>query len=460
MVDQQFAAIILAAGLGTRMKSDLPKAFHPVGGRAMVDHVVATARDLGAAEIVVVIGTEMTDRVADLGAVKIAVQTERHGTADAVKAGVACLGTFAGDVLVAYGDTPLVRPGTYTALLAARRDGRDPAVAVLGFRPADPADYGRLIVDADGALRAIVESRDATPEQRAIGLCNSGLMAFDGARLPILLDGIGNDNAKGEFYLTEIVAVARAAGFDCAHIEGADDDELIGVNCRADLAVAEAVFQTRARAEAMAGGVTLDDPTTCYLSADTRFGRDVRIEPNVVFGPGVTLGDRVQIRAFCHITGASIGDDATIGPFARLRPGTEIGGGVRIGNFVEVKNARLHDGAKANHLSYIGDAEIGADANIGAGVITCNYDGVGKYRTEIGAGAFIGSNAALVAPVRIGAGAVIGAGSVIAEDVEDDSLATTRAPLRRVAGGAAKLRERNEARAEAADKNLKAKRTT
>ena len=321
MVDQQFAVIILAAGLGTRMKSDLPKAFHPVGGLPMVGHVLATARGLGAAEIVVVIGPEMADRAADFAPAKVAVQAQRRGTADAVKAALATLGDFAGDVLVAYGDTPLVRPRTYAALLAARRGGGGPAVAVLGFRPVDPADYGRLVVDADGALQAIVEARDAAPEQRAIGLCNSGLMAIDGARLTDLLDGIGDDNAKGEFYLTDIVAVARAAGFGCVHIEGADGDELIGVDSRADLAVAEAVFQTRARAEAMAAGVTLVDPTTCFLCADTRFGRDVRIEPNVVFGPGVTTGDRVVIRAFCHIEGASIGADAAIGPFARIRPG-------------------------------------------------------------------------------------------------------------------------------------------
>jgi bifunctional UDP-N-acetylglucosamine pyrophosphorylase/glucosamine-1-phosphate N-acetyltransferase len=457
MVDQELAVVILAAGLGTRMKSDLPKALHPVAGRPMVGHILATARTLGAAEIVVVIGPEMADHAADFAPAKVALQTDRHGTADAVKAAAASLGDFAGDVLVAYGDTPLVRPRTYAALLAARRDGGDPAVAVLGFRPADPTDYGRLIVDADGALEAIVETRDASPEQREIELCNSGLMAIDGARLTALLDSIGNDNAKGEFYLTDIVAVARAAGFDCAHIEGADDDELIGVNSRADLAVAEAVFQTRARAEAMAGGATLVDPTTCFFSADTRCGRDVRIEPNVVFGPGVTIGDRVVIRAFCHIEGASIGDDAAIGPFARIRPGAELGSNVRVGNFVEVKNARLHDGAKANHLSYIGDAEIGADTNIGAGTITCNYDGVGKHKTDIGPGAFIGSNTALVAPVRIGAGAVVGAGSVITRDVDDGSLATTRAPLHQVAGGAAKLNERNAARAAAKTPEAKRK---
>jgi len=457
MVDQQFAVVVLAAGLGTRMKSDLPKALHPVGGLAMVGHVLATARSLGAAEIVVVVGPEMAGRARDFAPAKIAVQEERRGTADAVRAAVTVLGAFDGDVLVAYGDTPLVRPGTYAALLAARRGGGDPAVAVLGFVPADAADYGRLVVGAGGAVEAIVEARDATAEQREIGLCNSGLMAIDGARLATLLDGIGDDNAKGEFYLTDIVAVARAAGHNCVHIEGADDDELIGVNSRADLAVAEAVFQTRARAEAMAGGATLVDPTTCFLSADTRLGRDVRVEPHVVFGPGVTIGDRVVIRAFCHIEGAAIGDDAAIGPFARIRPGTELGDGVRVGNFVEVKNARLDAGAKASHLSYVGDAEIGAGANIGAGTITCNYDGVGKHRTEIGPGAFIGSNTALVAPVRIGAGAVIGAGSVITQDVEDGSLATTRARLQEVAGGAAKLHERNAVRVAAKKPDVKGK---
>ncbi len=452
MADQEFAVVVLAAGLGTRMKSDLPKVLHPIGGMPMLDHVLITVRALGAAQIVVVIGPEMADYATDFAPAKVAIQEERRGTADAVKAAAAALDGFIGDVIVAYGDTPLVRTRTFAALLAARRGGADPAVAVLGFRPADPDDYGRLVVDPDGTLQAIVEARDATPKQRAIKLCNSGLMAIDGDRLATLLDDIGDDNAKGEFYLTDIVAAARTAGFDCVHIEGADDDELIGVNSRGDLAVAEAVFQTRARAEAMAGGVTLVDPTTCFLSADTRMGRDVRIEPNVVFGPGVTVGDRVVIRAFCHIEGASIGDDAMVGPFARIRPGAELEDGVRVGNFVEIKNACLREGAKASHLSYIGDAEIGAGANIGAGTITCNYDGVSKHRTEIGPGAFIGSNTALVAPVRIGAGAVIGAGSVITQDVEDDSLATTRAPLRQITGGAAKLHERNAARAAAETK--------
>ncbi|MCP4329144.1 MAG: bifunctional UDP-N-acetylglucosamine diphosphorylase/glucosamine-1-phosphate N-acetyltransferase GlmU [Alphaproteobacteria bacterium] len=447
MVDQRLAIVVLAAGLGTRMKSDLPKVLHKVGGMPMIGHVLAALGELGAGKVIVVVGSEMADRPIDFAPAEVAVQSERRGTADAVRSALPCLESFDGDVLVAYGDTPLVSPETYAALLAAKRGSDGAAVAVLGFRPADATDYGRLITGEDGALQAIVETRDASAEERKIALCNSGLMVVDGRHLATLLAAIGDDNAKGEFYLTDIVKVARAAGHGCVYIESSDANELMGINARADLAVAEAVFQTRARAQALAAGVTMVDPTTCYLSYDTRLGRDVVIEPHVFIGPGVVIGDRVTVRAFCHIEGAAIGDDASIGPFARIRPGSELGNGVRIGNFVEIKNAQFGADAKANHLSYVGDSAVGNGANIGAGTITCNYDGVGKHRTEIGAGAFIGSNTALVAPVRIGAGAVIGAGSVISEDVEAEAVAATRAPIRQVAGGAPKLRERNAARA-------------
>ncbi len=452
MVDHQFAVVVLAAGLGTRMKSDLPKVLHPIAGLPMVHHVLAAVRGVGAAEVIVVVGAEFADRADDFAPAAIAIQAERRGTADAVKAALPHLADFDGDVLIAYGDTPLVHPETYESLIAARRADGDPAVALLAFRPNDPSDYGRLIVDADGGLQAIVETRDATAEQREIGLCNSGLMAVDGSRLTSLLDEIDANNAKGEFYLTDLVGVARRQGYECVYAESNDPNELMGVNARADLAVAEAIFQTRARARAMEDGVTLVDPTTCFLSHDTQLGRDVRIEPHVVFGPGVRIGDRVLIRAYCHIEGALVGDDVTIGPFARIRPGTELSAAVRVGNFVEIKNARFREGARANHLAYVGDAEVGANANIGAGAITCNYDGVGKNRTEIGDDAFIGSNAALVAPVRIGSGAVVGAGSVIARDVDADAIATTRAPLRSVEDGAPKLRERNAARAAERDR--------
>jgi bifunctional UDP-N-acetylglucosamine pyrophosphorylase/glucosamine-1-phosphate N-acetyltransferase len=452
MGDQRFAVVVLAAGLGTRMKSDLPKVLHPMAGLPLVHHVLSAIRQLDAAQEIVVIGPESVDRAAEFAPAKVAVQERRRGTADALKTAAGHLAGFEGDVLVAYGDSPLVRPDSYAALIEARRGGGDPAVAILGFRPSNPDDYGRLIVGDDGVLQAVIETRDASEAQRAITLCNSGIMALDGKRLIPLLDQIDNDNAKGEYYLTDIVAVARREGYGRAYVESGDAEEFLGVNSRADLAVAEAVFQTRARGRAMADGVTMVDPTTCFLSFDTHFGRDVRIEPNVFFGPGVRVGDRVTIRAYSHIEGAVIGDDATIGPFSRVRPGTELGRGARIGNFVEVKNARIGAEAKASHLAYVGDAEVGDEANIGAGTITCNYDGVDKYRTVVGDRAFIGSNASLVAPVRIGAGAVIGAGSVITEDVAEDAVATARAPVRQIAGGAPKLYERNAARAAARKK--------
>ena len=346
---------------------------------------------------------------------------------------------MADDVLVLFGADPLIEPSTVERLLAARRDGA--AVAVLGFRAPDPGLYGRLIVGSDGSLEAIVEARDASPEQLAIDLCNSGVMAIDGGRLPGLLARLGNDNAKGEYYLTDVVARVRADGLACALVEG-DAEELDGVDSRADLAVAEAIMQTRLRAAAMAGGATLADPTTVYFSFDTVLGRDVTVGPSVVFGPGVTVADGAEIKAFSHIEGARVAADAVIGPFARLRPGAQIDAGARVGNFVEVKNAVLETGAKVNHLSYVGDARVGAFANVGAGTITCNYDGFAKHRTEIGAGAFIGSNTALVAPVTIGDGASIGAGSVIAKDVAADALALTRADHREIEGGADRLRRR------------------
>jgi len=315
---------------------------------------------------------------------------------------------------------------------------------VLGFRPDDPGDYGRLVVEK-GKLTRIVEARDATAKEKKIGLCNAGIMAIDGARLNELLDGIGNKNAKKEYYLTDIVAIARKKRWGAVAVEAADASEVMGVNTRADLAVAEAIMQSRLRAAALAKGVTRTDPTTVYLSHDTRFGRDVTIGPNVVFGRAVSVGDNVEIRAFCHIDGAIIGDRAIVGPFARLRPGARLGREVHIGNFVEVKEAVIEDGAKANHLTYIGDAHVGAGANIGAGTITCNYDGFFKHRTEIGAGAFIGSNTALVAPVKVGAGAFVGAGSVITTEVAPDSLAVERSDQIEHKGWAVRFREKKSA---------------
>lgn len=441
---QNTAAIVLAAGLGTRMNSDLPKVLHPLAGRPMIQHLLGSIAEIGAAPTVVVVG-EGSDAVADaVTPHPTAVQAEQLGTGHAVLQARRALKDFDGDVLIVFGGDPLITPATLDAMLARRRAADAPAVVVLGFRPDDPALYGRLVTDSEGMLSGIVEARDATPEQLAIGLCNSGVMCVDAKRLFELLDRVGNDNAKSEYYLTDIVALARADGLACAVIEG-DAEELIGVDDRADLARAEAVMQRRLRAQAMRGGATLQDPDTVYFSYDTTLGRDVTVGPNVVFGPGVSVGDGVTIRAFCHIEGAKVADGAVVGPFARLRPGAELGQGVHVGNFVEVKNAILETGAKANHLTYIGDARVGAGANIGAGTITCNYDGFFKHMTDIGAGAFIGSNTALVAPVKVGDGAIVGAGSTIAKDVAADALAVTRAPQRNAEGWAKKFRQTKQA---------------
>lgn len=443
MANERFAAVILAAGMGTRMRSALPKALHPLAGRPMVNHLLDTVESLDPERVIVVVGPEMEAVAAAVRPHAVVVQSERLGTGHAVAQTVEALGGFAGTVLVLYADTPLIAPGTIARLLAARRSSPAPAVAVLGFRPADPAEYGRLVVGEAG-LEAIVEYKDATPAQRAITLCNAGIMAIDGTRMPSLVGGLGNDNAKGEYYLTDIVGLARAEGWSCAVVEG-DAAELLGVNSRAELAAAEAAVQERLRRRAMAGGATLIDPASVFLSWDTRLGQDVTIGPCVVFGPGVTVGNDVEIRAFSHLEGAAIADGALIGPYARLRPGARIGRGAHIGNFVEIKQAVIEEGAKANHLTYIGDARVGAGSNIGAGTITCNYDGFTKSFTDIGAGAFIGSNSAFVAPVVIGDGAVIGAGSVITRDVPADALAVARGEQIEEPGGGKRLRNRKRA---------------
>ena len=427
---KSLAALVLAAGNGTRMKSDLPKVMHKVAGRSMLAHVLDRLAALRPDRIVVVAGPAMPAveaAVADhsLSGHRVAIQQTARGTAHAVAAARNALADADFDtVLIAYGDTPLITTETLTRMVAARREA-DAAVVVLGMRPEDPSPYGRLLLGSDGGLEAIVEAAEASSEQGAIGLVNSGVMAIDGRRLYALIDRIDDRNAKGEFYLTDIVAKARAEGLPCRVVE-APADELAGVNSRADLAAAEAAMQTRLRRAAMAGGVTLVDPASVFLAADTVLGRDVTIAPQVIFGPGVVIGDRVEIKGFCHIEGAHIADGAIIGPFARLRPGAELGPDTHIGNFVEIKAARVGAGAKVNHLTYIGDADIGAAANIGAGTITCNYDGFDKNRTVIGAGAFIGSNTALVAPVTIGANAMVGAGSVITREVPADALAVGR----------------------------------
>ncbi|MEQ8701573.1 MAG: bifunctional UDP-N-acetylglucosamine diphosphorylase/glucosamine-1-phosphate N-acetyltransferase GlmU [Bauldia litoralis] len=443
MTSTPVSAVILAAGKGTRMKSALPKVLHAVGGRPMVLHVLDAVARIGAARSVVVIGPDMEGDVAPAVAPALtAIQHAQAGTADAVKAARDEMAGVSGTVLILYGDTPLITPETLSAMVAAREAGGH-AVVVLGFRPEDPGPYGRLVTE-DGGLNEIVEAKDASPAQLEIGLCNSGVMAVDGAILFDLLDRVGNDNAKGEYYLTDIVALARQSERSCGIVE-ADADELMGVNDRADLAVAESVFQSRRRAAAMAAGVTLRDPSSVYFSWDTELGSDVTVEPHVVFGPGVTVADGAEIRAYSHLEGAAVGPNAQVGPFARLRPGAKLGAKSRVGNFVEVKNAVLGEGAKANHLTYLGDAEIGAGANIGAGTITCNYDGFLKSKTIIGKGAFIGSNSALVAPVTIGAGAIVGAGSTITRDVAEDALGVERSEQVEVPRAAARFREKKAA---------------
>jgi bifunctional UDP-N-acetylglucosamine pyrophosphorylase/glucosamine-1-phosphate N-acetyltransferase len=420
------AILVLAAGMGTRMRSDMPKVMHKLAGWPMLRHVLTTASSLGPERIGVVIGPDMAMVEAAAAPHRIIRQTERLGTGHAVAmARDAFADMTDGTVLVAYGDTPLIRPDTLARMVAAR-EASGAAVVVLGMRPDDPGAYGRLLVTPEGDLTEIVEAADATPEQLGVTLCNSGVMAIDASRLWPLIERIGNANAKGEYYLTDIVAIARGLGLGARVVE-ADFAELAGVNSRADLAAAEAILQRRLRARAMAEGATLIDPETVYFAADTVLGRDVVIEPNVVFGPGVRIGDGVEIRAFCHIEGASVADGAIIGPFARLRPGADLADGVHIGNFVEIKNSRLGPGAKANHLTYLGDSDVGARTNVGAGTITCNYDGFDKFRTTIGEDVFIGSNTALVAPVTIGDGAMTAAGTVVTEDVEPQALAVGRA---------------------------------
>lgn len=451
---EPIAAVLLGAGLGTRMKSARPKVLHEIAGRPMIGHVLAAVAGLAPARRVVVSGPDTQAVLAGAVApVPVAVQAERLGTADAVKAARAALDGFAvGTVFVLFGDTPFIRAETLRAMADAREEGA--GVVVLGFRAVDPTGYGRLIRDEAGALARIVEHRDASAEERAVDLCNAGVMAIEAGRLFRWLDRIGNDNAKGEYYLTDIVALALADGARASVIEAAED-ELLGVDSKRDLADAEARWQRARRLHAMEEeGAILLAPESVWFSHDTVLARDVSVGQNTVFGPGVTVGEGAVIKPFCHLEGCVVHAGATIGPYARLRPGSEIGEGARIGNFVEVKNARFAAGAKANHLSYIGDAEVGAEANIGAGTITCNYDGYAKYRTLIGPRAFIGSNSALVAPLEIGADALVAAGSTVTADVAPDALALARAPQEIRAGGAARFRE-----AKAAEKAARAKKS-
>jgi bifunctional UDP-N-acetylglucosamine pyrophosphorylase/glucosamine-1-phosphate N-acetyltransferase len=430
MSQSRFAAIILAAGRGTRMNSATPKVLHPIAGQPMITHLLRALGPLSPAATVVVVGPQMDDVTRAVAPAETVVQDEPLGTGDAVRTAIRALqGRLApqGDidqVLVLYGDTPLLRSETLTRLLV-EQDGVPATVLLAGMRPADPGPYGRLIPASDGGIRSIVEGADATPEEYSIGLVWGGLMLIEARRLSELIDRLDRNNAKSEFYLTAIVRLATDNGLRCRALE-LPAEELIGINTRGELAEAEALMQWRLRCAAMEAGVTLVAPETVYLNADTRFGRDVVVEPNVSFGPGVTVGEGAWLRSFSYLEGAVVGTRAIVGPFARLRPGAVLEDEVHIGNFVEVKAARLGVGAKANHLSYIGDAEVGARTNIGAGTITCNYDGFNKHRTKIGEGVFIGSNTALVAPVTVGAGAYVAAGSVVTREVPADSLTIAR----------------------------------
>ena len=441
---QDPAVIILAAGMGTRMKSRKPKVLHEVAGRSMLGHVLALAEALKPARVVVVHGPGKEGAAVaeearrQLPGVVLAEQAQRKGTGHAVMQAMPALEGFEGRVLVLYGDVPLLTRETMAALLARAKEA---PLAVLGFEAVDPTGYGRLVLSKNGGVDAIVEEKDATDEQRRITLCNSGVMVAEAALLRRLLPELSDENAQEELYLTDLVALSRAEGARVA-LATCAEEETLGVNDRVQLARAEQVMQRRLREAAMRNGVTFTDPDSVFLSFDTELGQDVTVGPFVVFGPGCSVGDGVVIHPHCHLEGAVVEEDAQIGPFARLRPGARVGAGAKVGNFVEIKNATIEPGAKVNHLSYIGDATVGARANIGAGTITCNYDGFMKHRTEIGAGAFIGSNTALVAPVRIGVGALVAAGSTITKDVPADALAIARAEERIVEGWAARYRER------------------
>lgn len=438
-------AVILAAGESTRMKSSQSKVLHPVANRPMIAHVVDALARAGIADVALVLGrdAEKVEAAARNAAVQssVHIQTERLGTAHAVLAAREAIARGYDDLLVVFGDTPLITEGPLIAAREALADGAD--VVVIGFETADPTGYGRLIID-NGELLAIREHKDATEAERAITYCNGGLMAINGRKALELIDRIGNANAKGEYYLTDIVEVARASGGRAIAVE-APEEELTGCNTRAELAIIERLWQQRRRHAMMIEGVSMIAPETVFLSYDTEIARDVTIEPNVVFGPGVTIESGALIHSFSHIEGAHIGAAAEVGPYARLRPGAKLGEGSKVGNFTEIKKAELGAGAKVNHLSYIGDAFIGTHTNVGAGTITCNYDGINKHITRIGADAFIGSNTALVAPVNVGNGAYVASGSVITADVPDDAVAFARARQENKEGRAVLIRERNQA---------------
>jgi bifunctional UDP-N-acetylglucosamine pyrophosphorylase/glucosamine-1-phosphate N-acetyltransferase len=441
MTARSSLTIVLAAGEGTRMRSVLPKVLHPLAGQSLLAHVLEAAPKGAGTAIAVVVGPGHAAAAEEAKKIRpeavIYIQRERLGTAHAVLAAREAIARGADDLLVVFGDTPLISAETFARLRAPLQKGA--ALAVLGFQAKDPTGYGRLIVEG-GQLVDIREHADATLAQREITLCNAGVMAFDGKRALDIIEKIGNANSKREYYLVDAVAIVRKSGLEAVVIE-TSEDEVRGINTKAQLAEAEAVMQARLRKAALDAGVTLIAPETVFLAADTTLGRDVTIEPFVVIGPGVSIADGAVIHSFSHIVQASIGKNTSVGPYARLRPGTSLGNGARIGNFVETKAAILEAGVKVNHLSYIGDAHVGANTNIGAGTITCNYDGFGKHKTEIGIGAFVGTNSSLVAPVKIGNGAYIGSGSVITKDVPDDALAVERNQQVNREGGAKRYRE-------------------
>lgn len=438
-------AIVLAAGEGTRMKSEKPKVLHHIANRSLLGHVLAVVTEAGATQVAVVVGPDREDSEKEvrktLPEARTFVQRERLGTAHAVLSARESLAAKQDDVLIAYADTPLVKPSTFATLRAPLAEGA--AVVVMAFEAKDPTGYGRVLTSG-GEVLAIREHRDASEDERRISLCNGGLMAIQGDVALTLLDKVGNENAKGEFYLTDIVEIARGLGLKTA-VAIVPEEEIHGVNDRAQLAAAERMIQDRLREAAMASGVTLVAPETVFLSHDTKLGQDVIVEPNVVFGPGVTVEAGVVIHSFSHLEGTHVAAGAGIGPYARLRPGAVIGPKAKVGNFVEIKNTDLGAGAKVSHLSYLGDATVGAEVNIGAGTITCNYDGFGKYRTEIGEGAFIGSNSSLVAPITIGRGAFVGSGSVVTESIPDDALALGRGRQVTKEGWAAEFRAKAKA---------------
>jgi bifunctional UDP-N-acetylglucosamine pyrophosphorylase/glucosamine-1-phosphate N-acetyltransferase len=442
MTGRSCLTIVLAAGEGTRMRSSLPKVLHPMAGQTLLAHVLSAAPRGAETSLAVVVGPGQEAVAEEARRVRPDVMTfvqhERLGTAHAVLAAREAIAQGADDLVIAFGDTPLISADTFARMRTPLQDSA--SLVVLGFHAADPTGYGRLIVD-EGRLTAIREQAEASADERRITLCNAGVMAFDGKTALQIIEKIGNANSKGEYYLTDAVGLVGEAGLTAAVIE-TGEDEVRGINTKAQLAEAEQVMQIRLRKAALDAGVTMVAPETVFLASDTSFGKDVTIEPYVIIGPGVSIADGAAIHAFSHLVQASIGRNASVGPYARLRPGTSLGPGAKVGNFVEAKAAVLDAGVKVNHLTYVGDAHIGANANIGAGTITCNYDGFSKYRTEIGAGAFVGSNSSLVAPLKIGDGAYVGSGSVVTKNVPDDALAVGRGQKTLRGGWAYRYREK------------------